>query len=63
MSLVKRARLSLWSVPVGLQLSVIYALLVAATLTLLGWALYVQLDGFLVQNTAQRLQQGNSSKF
>src|SRR5947208_1816424 len=44
----------LWSVPVGLQLSMVYALLVTVTLALLGWALYNQLDGFLVQNTAQR---------
>jgi two-component system OmpR family sensor kinase len=45
----------IWNVPLGLQLSVIYALLVAATLALLGWALYTQLDSFLVQNTADRL--------
>ncbi len=44
-----------WSIPVGLQLSLIYALLVASTLALLGWALYAQLEGFLVQNTAERL--------
>jgi two-component system OmpR family sensor kinase len=42
-------------VPVGLQLSLIYALLFATTLALLGWALYGQLEGFLVQNTAERL--------
>src|SRR5438270_8473185 len=45
----------LWSVPVGLQLSLVYAVLVTVTLALLGWALYAQLDGFLVQNTAERL--------
>jgi two-component system OmpR family sensor kinase len=45
----------MWSVPVGLQLSLIYALLVATTLALLGWALYGQLEGFLVRNTAERL--------
>jgi two-component system OmpR family sensor kinase len=44
-----------WNVPVGLQLSLIYAALVAATLALLGWALYAQLDNFLVQSTAERL--------
>src|SRR5437764_15090442 len=48
---------TLWNVPVGLQLSVIYALLLAATLTMLGWALYTQLDSFLVRNTADHLQQ------
>ena len=46
----------IWSVPVGLQLSVIYALLFSLILALLGWALYTQLEGFLVQNTAQRLE-------
>ena len=55
MRLVSRLRNSLWSVPVGLQLSLIYALLVATTLALLGWALYAQLDSFLIQNTADRL--------
>ncbi len=55
MKLASRLRNSLWSVPVGLQLSLIYALLVATTLALLGWALYAQLDGFLIQNTAERL--------
>ena len=55
MKLANKARNSLWSVPVGLQLSLIYALLVATTLALLGWALYAQLDGFLIQNTAERL--------
>src|SRR6266498_1308465 len=44
-----------WNVPVGLQLSLIYAALVAATLALLGWALYAQLNNFLVQSTAERL--------
>jgi signal transduction histidine kinase len=43
-------------VPVGLQLSLIYALLVAATLALLGWVLYTQLEGFMVRNTAERLE-------
>ena len=50
------ARNPLWSVPVGLQLSLIYALLVAATLALLGWVLYTQLEGFMVRNTAERLE-------
>jgi signal transduction histidine kinase len=44
-----------WGVPVGLQLSLIYTLLFAVTLALLGVMLYSQLEGFLVQNTAQRL--------
>src|SRR5438067_1427690 len=34
-------RPSIWSVPVGLQLSVIYALLLAVTLALLGTFLYI----------------------
>jgi two-component system OmpR family sensor kinase len=41
---------------VGVQLSIIYALLVAATLALLGWVLYAQLEGFMVKNTAERLE-------
>jgi two-component system OmpR family sensor kinase len=52
---VIRARNPMWSVPVGLQLSLVYAVILAVTLGLLGWALYVQLEGFLVQNTAERL--------
>lgn len=48
-------RIPMWNVPVGVQLSVVYAVLVAATLALLGWALYANLEGFLVQNTADRL--------
>jgi two-component system OmpR family sensor kinase len=57
MRLLRKTRPTIWNVPVGLQLSVIYAILLAATLTLLGWALYLQLDGFLVKNTAEHLQQ------
>jgi heavy metal sensor kinase len=44
-------------VPVGLQLSLIYTLLLGTILALLGWALYAQLDSFLVQNTSERLDQ------
>ena len=44
-----------WNLPVGVQLSVIYAVLLAGVLTLLGFALYSQLDKFMVQNTADRL--------
>jgi two-component system OmpR family sensor kinase len=51
----KRIRDSIWNVPVGLQLSLIYTLLLTATLALLGWALYSQLNNFLVQDTADRL--------
>jgi HAMP domain-containing protein len=50
-----------WNVPVGLQLSVIYALLLAAVLTLLGFALYAQLDSFLIQNTRERLERTTST--
>lgn len=56
MPLVKRVRAIGWNVPVGLQLSVIYALLLAGVLSLLGFALYSQLDRFLIQNTADRLE-------
>src|SRR5207253_5150299 len=52
-SVVRRP--SIWSVPVGLQLSVIYAVLLAVTLALLGTVLYVRVDDFLVQNTVDRL--------
>ncbi|MEO8288370.1 MAG: HAMP domain-containing sensor histidine kinase [Chloroflexota bacterium] len=55
MKLANRIRGFIWNVPVGLQLSLMYAVLVAATLALLGWALYAQLDSFLVQNTAERM--------
>lgn len=53
-----RARLQalIWRVPVGLQLSALYTLLFIATLSLLGWALYSQLNGFLVQNTGEQLE-------
>lgn len=57
MKLADRMRRSIWSVPVGLQLSLIYTLLLATILALLGWALYAQLDSFLVKNTAERLDQ------
>src|SRR5438093_13551736 len=57
MKFVERARTTLWNVPVGLQLSALYTLLLVATLALLGGALYVRLDDFLVQDTAKRLQQ------
>jgi two-component system OmpR family sensor kinase len=53
--LAKRIRGFIWNVPVGLQLSLIYTLLLTATLALLGWALYSQLNNFLVQDTADRL--------
>src|ERR671937_1768440 len=56
MALVRQARAALWSVPVGLQLSILYTLLFAATLSLLGVVLYTLVDGFLVQDTAQRLE-------
>ncbi len=55
MTFADRTRTALWRVPVGLQLSALYTLLLVAILALLGWALYAQLDGFLVHNTASRL--------
>src|SRR4051812_40346857 len=57
MKLSDRARAALWRVPVGWQLSALYTVLLVVTLAVLGGALYTQLDGFLVQNTAARLQQ------
>lgn len=57
MKTVKLIRAALWSVPVGLQLSLLYALLFAGILSLLGTALYVQLDRSMEQDTAARLQQ------
>lgn len=56
MSAIRRVRNLVWNVPIGLQLSVIYALLLAVVLTLLGFALYSQLDNFLIQNTRDRLE-------
>ncbi|MDQ6694242.1 MAG: HAMP domain-containing histidine kinase [Chloroflexota bacterium] len=61
MSITSRTRAALWRVPVGLQLSGLYTLLLVAILALLGWALYSQLDRFLVQNTADRLTQAARS--
>src|SRR5207248_11076413 len=56
MGLVRQARAALWSVPVGLQLSILYTLLFAATLSLLGAVLYTLVDQFLVGDTAERLE-------
>jgi two-component system OmpR family sensor kinase len=61
MSPARRTRSLVWNVPIGLQLSVIYALLLAAVLTLLGFALYAQLDNFLIQNTRERLEKTTST--
>lgn len=55
MALRNKLRSMGWNVPVGVQLSVIYAVLLAGVLTLLGFTLYSQLDRFMVQNTADRL--------
>jgi two-component system OmpR family sensor kinase len=60
-SVIGKARAALWCVPVGLQLSVLYTLLFVVTLTLLGWVLYTQIDRFLVQNTAERLERTAST--
>ena len=57
MSFADRARAAAWRVPVGWQLGALYTLLLVTTLALLGAGLYVRLDGFLVQNTAGRLEQ------
>ena len=61
MSVGKRLRRSLWSVPLGLQLAILYTLLLVGTLILLGTLLYSQLDRFLVDNTAVRLNQTANS--
>jgi two-component system OmpR family sensor kinase len=60
-SVIRRLRSTIWRVPVGLQLSALYTLLLVATLALLGWALYAQLDQFLVKNTADRLDRAVST--
>jgi two-component system OmpR family sensor kinase len=44
-----------WRVPLGWQLSVLYALMVFITLSLVGWVVYTQQERFLVQNVADRL--------
>jgi two-component system OmpR family sensor kinase len=51
-----RARAALWGIPVGLQLSALYTVLLVAILGLLGWGLYSQLDQFLVSNAAERME-------
>ncbi len=61
MPALNRLRRLAWSVPVGLQLSALYTLLLVGILALLGAALYTQLDTFLVQNTADRLQRAANS--
>src|SRR5436190_5161042 len=61
MSVTSKARATIWSVPVGLQLSALYTLLLIVILTLLGLVLYSRLDQFLVQNTADRIEQAASS--
>ena len=55
MALKNKLRSIGWNLPVGVQMSVIYAVVLAGVLTLLGFALYSQLDKFMVQNTADRL--------
>jgi len=47
-----------WAIPLGWQLSTLYTLLLVITLTLVGGGVYAQQDGFLVQDTADRLAQG-----
>jgi two-component system OmpR family sensor kinase len=61
MSFTDRARAAIWRVPVGLQLSALYTLLLVTILALLGWGLYAQLDQFLVQNTADRVERAAKS--
>ncbi|MDQ2809859.1 MAG: HAMP domain-containing histidine kinase [Chloroflexota bacterium] len=47
-----------WTIPLGWQLSALYTILLIITLTLVGLGVYAQQDGFLVQDTADRLAQG-----
>lgn len=63
MSVMHKVRSAIWRVPVGLQLSGLYTLLFIVSLSVLGWALYSQLDHFLVDNTAERLERTASSLF
>src|SRR5438045_4098121 len=44
-----------WSIPLGWQLSALYALLLVVTLSVVGSVVYTQQESFLVQDTAQRL--------
>src|SRR5438093_287738 len=44
-----------WSLPLGWQLSALYAALLVLTLSLVGWLVYGQQEGFLVQDTEHRL--------
>ncbi|MBF6611690.1 MAG: HAMP domain-containing histidine kinase [Chloroflexi bacterium] len=60
MSPARRISSFIWNVPVGLQLSVVYALLLTTVLVLLGFVLYSQLDSFLIQNTVARLDRTTS---
>ncbi len=46
-----------WAIPLGWQLSALYTLLLIVTLTLVGLGVYAQQDGFLVQDTADRMAQ------
>lgn len=61
MSVMAKVRAATWRVPVGLQLSALYTLLFIISLSLLGWVLYSQLDRFLVDNTAERLERTATS--
>ena len=47
-----------WTIPLGWQLSALYTVLLIVTLTLVGVGVYAQQDGFLVQDTADRLVHG-----
>jgi two-component system OmpR family sensor kinase len=53
----RSARRLLWGIPLGWQLSVLYTLLLAVTLGLVGLLVYTQQQDFLVQDAATRLQE------
>ena len=43
MNFAERMRAAVWRVPVGVQFSAVYTLLLVAILALLGWGLYASL--------------------
>ncbi len=46
-----------WDIPLGLQLSTLYTLLLVVTLSVVGSLVYSQQENFLIQDAAQRLEQ------
>src|SRR5579859_4574399 len=50
-------RRALWQIPLGGQLSLLYTVLLAVTLTLVGVLVYTQQEAFLAEDAATRLTQ------